>query len=257
MVRFLVPFLGAILGCVGGLWLAPHLGGARATPEPATADEATLRDLRAELTEIRRLLERPAGLASAGPHAPGEGGAPGGAAVAGKPGSPVGVTAAAIGTLTPEVLEALVVKAADTALDRREAREKAALKAEEKKRLPLRDVARELSISAAQEADVRKAYQDAGERFLKLMAEPESDAETLRRELEAAKDDPVKRTAIAVRSLPKIFSKLGDVIAITAERDTKIRTAVGAETVEKMKAYKIEEEDPFDLEGIFGGSFGN
>ncbi len=66
MDRFLAPFLGAILGCVGGLWLAPHLGGGKTSAEPAGADEATLRELKEQLTEIRRLLERPTGLRAVG-----------------------------------------------------------------------------------------------------------------------------------------------------------------------------------------------
>ncbi len=255
MDRFLASFLGAILGCVGGLWLAPHLGSGRTTAEPGSADEATVRELKEQVAEIRRLLERPTGLAPSGSRSPGDAVASAGAGTAS--GTPASGGASAAPALTAEALEALAAKAAEAALDRREAREKEAAKKPEKKRLPLRDVARELSISAAQEADLRKAYQDANDRFLKLMAEPESDAETLRRELEAAKDDPGKRTALAMKSLPKMLSKLGDVISITAERDAKVRAAVGADTAKKLKAYDIEEEDPFDFGSGFAMTMGD
>ncbi len=88
------------------------------------------------------------------------------------------------------------------------------------------------------------------------MAEPESDAETLRRELEAAKDDPGKRAALAMKSLPKMLTKFGDMISIQAERDAKVRAAVGADTAKKLKAYQVE-EDPFDFGGAFGMTFGD
>ena len=65
------------------------------------------------------------------------------------------------------------------------------------------------------------------------------------------------RSALAMKSLPKMLTKFGDMISIQAERDAKVRAAVGADTAKKLKAYQVEEEDPFDFGGAFGMTFGD
>ncbi len=154
-------------------------------------------------------------------------------------------------TLTAADLEAAVAKAVETSLEKRAEADKAAKAAANapRARKSLAEVARELDLTSSQEDAVRQAYRDATDRMLKVMAEPESDAETLRRELEAAKGDQGKTMGLVTKYMPKFLTKFGDVISIQAERDAKIRTAVGADKVEKLDRYRIEEEDPFGLDG--------
>ena len=113
--------------------------------------------------------------------------------------------------------------------------------------MPLAEAARELNLSGSQEDAVRRAYEEATEEFLDVMAKPETDAATLRRELEDAKEDPAKQMNLMTKHLPKLLTKLGDFMAIEARREEKIRKAVGADAARRLKAYDLAEEDPFGL----------
>jgi hypothetical protein len=235
MDRFLLPLLGALLGAAAGVFGARALGPAEPHVTPSGESRAT-DDLREQVAEIRRLLDRPA--LAAAPPAPGAG-----AAVAPAPTGAAGVTA--------EQVEVIAAKVAQAIEDRRLAAEKAEKEAKvaRRRRLPLAEAARELGLTAAEETEVRRAHEEAVEKMLKIMAEPESDAETLRRELLAVKNDPAKKMAIVTKKLPKFMTKLGDVMAIEAERQTRIVAAVGPEKAEKLEDYDLEEKDPFELNG--------
>jgi DnaJ-domain-containing protein 1 len=244
MSRFLVPFVAALLGASAGTYAVLRFAPPTSPAAPAAGEAAADGDVKAELAAIRRWLERPGSvrapgtLAASPTAATGAGAAPAGTADGSRP-------------LTTADLEAAVAKAVEATLDERAEADKAAAAAEKapKPRKTLAEVARELNLSSAQEDAVRQAYREAGDRLLKVMAEPESDAETLRRELEAAKGDQGKTMGLVTKYMPKFITKLGDVMSIQAERDEKIRKAVGDENVQRLDGYRIEEEDPFGLDG--------
>jgi hypothetical protein len=238
MSRFAVPFLAALLGASAGTYAVLRFAPPTPPAAPAAGVPATDGDVKAELAAIRRWLERPGVV-----DAPGT--------LAASPKRAAGASADDVRPLTSTDLEAAVAKAVETTLAKRaEADEAAAAAAKAPKpRKPLAEVARELNLSSAQEDAVRQAYRDATDRLLKVMAEPETDAESLRRELEAAKGDQGKTLGLVTKYMPKFITKLGDVMSIQMERDQKIRKAVGTENAGRLEGYRIEEEDPFGLDG--------
>ncbi|MBL9086024.1 MAG: hypothetical protein JNM10_02690 [Planctomycetia bacterium] len=248
MSRFAVPFVAALLGAAAGTFAVQRFAPATPSAAPAAGDATTDGDVKAELAAIRRWLERPGALGAPRTLAASPGPAAGGAAGAQGTG-----TAGADGArpLTSADLEAAVAKAVEATLEKRAEADKAAAAAEKtpKPRKPLAEVARELNLSSAQEDEVRQAYREATDRLLKVMAEPETDAESLRRELEAAKGDQGKTMGLVTKYMPKFITKLGDVMSIQMERDAKIRKAVGNDAAGKLEGYRIEEEDPFGLDG--------
>jgi len=157
--------------------------------------------------------------------------------------------------LTRAELEAIVAKSVETAtaaaFAKRDEDEQAERKAKSaaKKRVPLAEAARELNLSASQEDAVRRAYEEATERFLKAMTEPDGDPVALRRELEEARGDSTKKAALTGKYIGKFMTKLGDFMTIGAERDAKIAKAVGNDNVGRLQRYQIEEEDPFGWNG--------
>ncbi len=240
MQRILVPFLAAAAGGALGTLVAARLDG-RSASSTTVAAEAGGSEVREELAALRRLLERPTPLAAVPRSGDPTGGGTAGAAPGGSPSVAAGTA------VTREDLRSAVEEAVARGLERVEAQRKeaeAAAKAP-KKRVPLAEVARELALSGAQEDAVRRAYAEATEEFLEAMAKPESDAATLRRELEEAKDDPSKQVGLITKHAPKFLTKLGDFMAIEARRDEKIRRAVGPETARKLDGYDLEEENPF------------
>ena len=243
LVVFLAGLLGGGLGAAAALkWMPPAHGAPEVTPENRGLDE-----VKEQLAELRKLLDRP-GLAAA----PAAAARPAHSATAGEAaatGSGPGKPGAPLPPMTAADLSALIEEAATKAMEKREVANAAKQEAAEPvKRVPLSQAARELGLTAAQETDVRQAYADSVESFLKVIAEPESDVETLRREMIAAKDDPAKKAEITGKMLPKLFTKLGDVMKIEADRTRKINTAIGAENAKKLKGMKLEEEDPFGLD---------
>jgi hypothetical protein len=235
MDRFLLPLLGALLGAAGGVFAARAL-----SPDPSVAPTSEARgsdDLHAQVAEIRRLLDRPT-LATA----PATPGGPATAAASGE-------IKAESHAVSPEMVALLAGKLAEEMERRRADGEKAQAKAQadRQRRVSLAEAARELELTSAQETEVRLAHEAAVEKLLKLFAEPESDAETLRRELLAAKGDPAKKRALVTKQMPKLMTKLGDVMAIEAERQARISEAVGPEKAGKLEDYNLEEEDPFEL----------
>lgn len=246
MSRFLVPFVAALLGAALGAGVATRLSPARDVPAESTPID--LGDVRADLAALRARLDPPGGGGLAMPFKQRGVGGPTSEEPAPAP-SPTG-DSPAVGA-TADTLETVVARAVETALERRAEAERAA-KAEAEKpkiRRPLAEVARELGLSPAQESEVRAAYRNAVDRMLKVLAEPESDAETLRRELDDARGDRGKGMAVVARHMPKFLSKIGDVMAIQAERDQRIHAALGPEHVESWVRYRVEEEDPFGLSG--------
>ena len=237
--------LGGAAGALAVRFVAPP---SRAPSDAPATDDPSLHDLKDQVAEIRRLLDGPA-LASLSERK--SGGRPAGAAPAGglaEDGASSGSGAPKTSYSSDEV-KAIAERAAEAVLEKR-AEKEAAAKEPPKKRAPLSEVARDLNLSAGQETEIREAYREATDKFLKAMAEPDSDAETLRRELADTKGNKAKQSGLMIKYLPKMLSKFPEMMAIQGERDARVEKALGSpENHAKFQKYKIEEEDPFGLEG--------
>ncbi len=254
MERFLIALFAGLVGGAGGAvavrFLVPPEA-ERSRPSGDTA--AAVRDLKDAVASLERRMaagQEVPGLAatrSEGTRGAGGGEAPSTLAADGAPAG----TPPAPGRLpaTREELKALVAEATKAALDERAAKEAEELKKKtEKKRVTLAEAARDLSLTAGEESEIRLAYQEANDKMLKLMAEPEESAEDLRRELTEAKGDKAKQTGLLMKHLPKIFAKIGDFMAIDGMKKARIQRAVGEEKAKALDAYKSTDEDPFDME---------
>lgn len=246
MKWFVLSALAGLLGGALGAFAATRwLAGPEGRTPSASSDSVGLDDLREQLREIRAVLDRPRELAVA-PTAVARSGAAAGPASGRKDDA-----AAPSGRASPE-LEAAIERAVAAGIESARKQDPAAFapaKPEGKKHATLSEVARELALSSAQEDDIRRAYADSTDRFLKVMAEPETTPDALRRELEEAKGDVGKRTALTFRYIPKMLGKIGEVMAIQSERDQRIHKALGPDNVAKYEKYKVAEEDPFGLDG--------
>lgn len=118
-------------------------------------------------------------------------------------------------------------------------------------RMDLEEVAREVGLSAREEDDLRRVYENANQRFMELLAKPDGDVEQVRRDFEAFKDDETARPKLMTKYIPKFMGNIGELMAIDAEKRTGIQEAVGSEKADKLGEYDIVEENPFG----FGGSF--
>jgi hypothetical protein len=237
--------IGLVAGAGGGLAvqaLAPH----SPPPAPPAADEAALRDLRNQIalltertkaSEIHAVVMDPPGLAASPTSRPGG------------TDTGFGVPPEALAA-SGKVLEEVATKAAKAVLAEQAAKdaEAAAKRPPPKKSVSLAQAARELGLSGGQEADIRAAYAEATEKFLKLMAEPDGDVEAIRRELSDAKGDQAKRAGLMGKYLPKMLPKFGEMMVIQSQREEKVNKVLGPDAP-KFDAYQIEEEDPFGLRG--------
>ena len=237
-LSFVAGLLGGGLGAVAATrWIPGGRGGQEA---PTAAEASSLDDIREQLRDLRALADRPKELAAPA------------VSPAARPGAGTGPASdAAAGAPSPALADA-IEKAVAAGIDRARKQDPGAFgapKLEAKKKASLAEVSRELALSSAQEDDIRRAYAEATEKFLKIVAEPDSTPDAIRRELEEVRNDPAKRTALTFKYMPKVLGKLGDFMAIQADRDAKIHKALGKENVPKYEKYKVTEEDPFGLDG--------
>jgi hypothetical protein len=244
LLSLLAGFVGGVVGAAG-----VHLA-MRDRGSPAADDDADRARLAAAVAALERRLAPP-GLAAGAP----EDGA--GRAAPPAPASPgivargdVSVTTSKDGrvTLSADEIRLIASEAADAALEKRSAKEKEAEKAEARKKATLAEASRELGLSAAQENELRAAYAEATEKYVKLFAEPEQTPDELRRELESIRNDPAKKTALTIKMMPKLMSKLGDVMAVEAAKEARVTKAVGTEKMAAYRKFKIAEEDPFGFD---------
>lgn len=240
MRQIVVPFVAALLGsAVGAVASARWLVPSRSASDAPAADSAATDDLREQLREVKALLDRPRELSAPVPNA------------ANRAGAAPDADRAAAGRPSAE-LEAAIAKAVTAGIEaarKQDASLLAALKPEPKRKVTLAEAARELALSSAQEDEIRRAYTESTDRFLKLVAEPDSTPDAVRRELEEAKGDVAKRTGLMVKYMPKMLGKIGDFMSIQMERDARIHKALGRENVPKYEKLSVLEEDPFGMDG--------
>jgi hypothetical protein len=247
----LALFAGFVGGAAGaaGVFLAM-----RDRDGPSVQDDAERSKLASAVAALERRLATP-GLAPAtgdGPPAP----PPALPAVEAR-GNVAGTTSpGGRVSLTADEIKLIASEAADAALEKRSAKEKETAKAEARKKATLAEASRELALSASQENEIRAAYTEATEKYLKLFAEPEQTPDELRRELETIKNDPAKKQALVIKLMPKMMTKLGDVMAVEATKEARVHKAVGPEKLPAFQKFKIAEEDPFGFDEDSTMTFG-
>lgn len=123
----------------------------------------------------------------------------------------------------------------------------------ERPRMDLQEVAREVGLSAREEDDLRRVYENANQRMLEIFAKPDGDVEQVKRDFEAFKEDEAARPKLMTKYIPKLMGNIGEIMAIEGEKQTGIQEAVGGEKAAKLEDYDIVEENPFGFGG--GGSF--
>jgi hypothetical protein len=242
--KVLLSLLVGVVGGAGGALAVDALSPDPASADAAAADPAGLREVRDRLAAIEARLDRPAPVLASAAAAP----APAGDGVA---------DAAA----SAEAIEAIAVRAAEKALAAQAERSPDAAPArrrEEKKRAALADVSREMGLTSGQEDELRRIYAERVDRYLKMLTEPDGDAEALRRELEDAKQDPGKKMAIGMRLLPKYFAKVNDAMALEADTASRVSKVLGPDGYRRYRrSYDVEEADPFGIGGSFQVDAGN
>lgn len=119
-----------------------------------------------------------------------------------------------------------------------------------RKRMKLEDAARELELSAGEEDELRRIYKDTMDRMLKLAAGENGDVEAVKRDLEAARANPATGQALMMKYLPNMMKNMGEVIAITTEREAAVVKAIGPDKARRLNSeFDVVEANPI------GGGF--
>jgi hypothetical protein len=249
--RLLLALLAGVLGGAAGA-VALDLVRGRADRGPAGAASASdlsagpWREIDERLARIERSLATPATVPGALAGRAAERGAEADAALAGAAGVPADPATEAHLRRIEERVEAAAERALAKAGERAE---KPGPAEPPKRRAPLAEVAAEVGLSRDEEAEIRRIYDETGEKFLKLLADPDGDVEAVKRDLEAASKSDRGRGVIMMKYLPKMLPKLGDVLAVQAERETRIADVLGPERAERYDRFDVVEGDPFGFGG--------
>lgn len=119
-----------------------------------------------------------------------------------------------------------------------------------KRRVSLEQAARELALSAAEENELRAIYDETFEKACALLANENESAEDVRREIESASGDEARSGVVMFKYLPRFLGKLPDLMALEAERQTRVVQAVGAERAARLSdEFDIEEANPLGVGG--------
>lgn len=118
-----------------------------------------------------------------------------------------------------------------------------------RKRVSLADAARELELTAQQEDELRRIFEDNQRRFFKLMAGPAGDPEEVKREvMDAVKTGSVQK--LMPKYVPKVMSNIGELMAIQADRETAVQKTLGPEKARRFNNdYSVEEDDILGMRG--------
>lgn len=217
-------------------------------PPPAAPEAAAASDVEARLARIEASL---ATLAARAPLLEARGGAPGGeapaAAAAPAPAAPAG------GALSEEfrtALRAELGKALEThASALREAGEEQARAGQPrepaKRRADLAEAAREMQLSADEEASLRRIYAETQDKMMRLLAKDDAELDTMRREMDEATRDPKRRPAVMAKYMPRLLPKLGEVIGVQMEQQAAVEATLGAERAAQLESrYDLVEANP-------------
>lgn len=242
VVALLLGLVGGAGGALAVRLLAP--GEAGAPPAAGPGGEGRLAGIEAAL---RRLEERSA-LEARGP------------GLAGRPEAPAtGSEAAALagpgGEALRTALRASVREELTAVLDARAAAERGAgaappARPAPRKRVPLRDAARELGLTADEEAALTRIYAESTEKMIRLVAKDDAEAETIRAEVRAAAGDAPRGRALMLRYMPRALGRLGELAAIDMEEQEAVVATVGPERAQRLASeFDVVEANPLGVSG--------
>ena len=128
----------------------------------------------------------------------------------------------------------------------------------EKKHVTLAELAQELELSSFQEAELRRIHEESMEKALVLLAtEEDGGVETVRRDLEEAKDDPAKATALIGKYMGRLIPNIGGFMMLDQEHKKKVKDLLGEDKARRFENdYEVTDVDPYDLETVFTMGFG-
>jgi hypothetical protein len=118
-----------------------------------------------------------------------------------------------------------------------------------RKRVSLGDVSAELSLSRSEESELRQIYKDTWDKAVGLLAQPDGDTAAIQKELEDATKTPGGGRMVMAKYLPKFLGKMGEFLALDADRRTRVEQTVGAEKAAKLESMDLIEANPLGLGG--------
>jgi hypothetical protein len=252
--KLLVPLLVGLLAGAGGVFVGKAFTSSASAPA-ATADTGALE---ARIAALEEALAKQT---------------PGAALLEGDTRPARTQRSLAVGGASPklsdEELEALAKQlepsmraAAKQEIDERVGKDGGieALIAEEakKKKATLAEVARELDLTADQEAEIRQLARASTDEFLKVLAGEDETIEDVRRAFEDAKGDLSKQAELAGKYVARLMSNLGPVMTAVMKYETGMTKILGPEKKDKFEnGYDVTDLDPLGIETVFEDMFGN
>jgi hypothetical protein len=124
-----------------------------------------------------------------------------------------------------------------------------------KRRVPLSDAAQALELSRAEEAELRRIYEETFDKACALLATESESAADVRRDLEASKGQPGNEMKVLGKYMGRFMGKIPDFIALGAERDERIQTAIGPTKASRLeREFDVEEGNPLGFGSVSVGA---
>ena len=250
MNNTVIAAIVALVAGFGGAWLFGQVGGSSAATGEAegTGDADLLREQIADLKRELQAIKNPPETLSAS--------------------APAGVRG---GASEEAVVEAVLAKL-DERVDARVEKKFESMAASEdegvsirtgsgrrggRKRVSLEDAARELELSAAEEDELRRIYDESLNKFMKLAAGPDGDVEDVKRDLEQMRKDPASARTLMMKYVPNMMSNIGKVMSISTERQAAVEKAIGVDKARRLNSeFDVIEANPMGGNFRIGASMG-
>ena len=248
---FVVAVVAALAG-FGGAWAFGQMGdSAGSDGDVAGAGDADL--LREQVADLKReieLLKNPP--ATLGADAP--------VGVRTASGDQAAVVEAVLEKLDERVDARVATKMQELAAsdDAQPARRGPWGRGSSRKRVSLEDAARELELSAAEEDELRRIYDESMNRFMKLAAGPDGDVEDVKRDLEEMKKNPAGARGMMMKYVPNMMKNIGEVMTISTERQAAVEKAIGKDKARRLNSeFDVIEANPMGQTFRVGASMGS
>ncbi len=128
----------------------------------------------------------------------------------------------------------------------------------QKKKVTLAEFAQELELSSYQEDELRRLHEQTMEKMIALLAtEEDGGVETVRRDLDEAKGDPTKATALMGKYIGRLIGNIGGFIMLDQEHDKNVKELLGEDKAARLENdFQLSDVDPYDLETVITMGFG-
>ncbi len=241
MNNILIAFVVAFAAGFGGAWIFGQTNGdADGAAAEGTGDSALLAEQIADLKrEIQDLRNPPETLRAS--------------AAAGTPGSSEAAQAAVVEAVLAKLDERVdgrVTEKFEALASKNEGGSQRGRRRGGKKRVSLKDAASAIGLSAQEEDEVARIYEDSMNRFMKLAAGPDGDIEDVKRDLANAQKNPMGGRTLMMKYMPNMMKNMGELMTIQADRETAINKAIGPEKARRLNSeFDVKEGNPL------GGGF--